>query len=457
MTAQARAAANPVLSAPILPTLIRFAVPNLIAMVATASAAIAETSYVGQLGVPALAGMALVFPFVLLQGMFSNGAMGGGVSSAISRALGAGLDERANALAVHALWIALCAGTFYMLLLLLFGPTLFRWLGGNEEALAQAVAYSNVAFLGSIGVWLLNTFSSVIRGSGNMLVPATTTFIVAIAQVLIGGSLGLGLGPFPRWGMPGVACGQVFAYFLGSACLYSFLRFGRLRIRLRVRSTPFQKELFRDILKVGALACVSPLQSVATMLILTALVARFGTTALAGFGIGTRLEYLLIPISFAIGVASVPMIGMAIGNGNVERARRAAWTAAGLSALVLGGLGLLLSTFPSLWTHRFTENEQVIAAASSYFHWAGPFYGLLGMGMCLYFSSLGAGKAGGPVLAGLLRLIIVSVGGWLLLKFQAPVWTIYALAAMAMAGYGIAMIVAMRFSHWGPATAPDQR
>ena len=71
--------ANPLLTGSILPILLRFSLPNMVAMLATALAAIAETSYVGHFGAPALAGMALVFPFVMLQTMLSAGAMGGGV------------------------------------------------------------------------------------------------------------------------------------------------------------------------------------------------------------------------------------------------------------------------------------------------------------------------------------------------------------------------------------------
>src|SRR5688572_16737538 len=177
--------ADPLLAAPILPTLVRFALPNMGAMLATALAAIAETTYVGQLGVASLAGMALVFPMVMLQLMLSGGAMGGGVSSAVSRALGAGDGARANALAVHAMWIGLSAGALYTTLMLAFGPAMYAALGGRDEALAQAIAYSNVAFAGSIGVWLMNTFASVIRGSGNMLVPSATFLAVSVLQVLV--------------------------------------------------------------------------------------------------------------------------------------------------------------------------------------------------------------------------------------------------------------------------------
>ncbi len=442
-------APDPLLSALILPTLLRFALPNMAAMLSTALAAIAETTYVGSFGVASLAAMALVFPMIMLQQMMSAGAMGGGVSSAVSRALGAGDTSRANALAVHAMWIGLGAGAAYMALMLVFGPTIYAMLGGSGDALTQAVAYSNVAFVGSIGVWLTNTFSSVIRGSGNMKVPSATFLAVSVTQVLVGGALGLGWGPFPRWGMPGVAAGQVIAYGAGAVFLYFYLRSSGSRVRLAVSTTPVKRELLRDILKVGALACISPVQTVLTILILTRLVAQFGTNTLAGYGIGTRLEFLLVPIAFAIGVASVPLVGMAIGAGKIARARRVAWTAAAVATVVLGLLGLLLALAPDLWTNLFTQDASVVSSAAVYFHWAGPAYGLFGLGLCLYFSSLGAGKVGGPVLAGTLRLAVVAIGGWMLAAAQMPPWTIFALVALGMAAYGLAMVVAVRATSWG--------
>ena len=440
---------DPLLSAPLLPTLLRFALPNMLAMLATALAAIAETTYVGSFGVASLAGMALVFPFVMFQAMLSAGAMGGGVSSAVSRAFGAGEPARASALAVHAMWIGVSAGLVYMAVMLAFGPALFAALGGRGEALQQAVAYSNVAFFGSVFVWLVNTLSSVIRGSGNMKVPSATLLIVSVGQVLIGGTLGLGWGPFPRLGMAGVAAGTVAAFGLGAGFLLFHLIAGRSRVQLQVHATPLQWPLARDILKVGALACISPLQTVLTILIVTRLVARFGTNALAGYGIGTRLEFLLVPIAFAIGVASVPLVGMAIGAGDVARARRAAWTAAALATGLLGALGLVVTVAPDLWTTQFTQDPAVLASAALYFRWAGPCYGLFGLGLCLYFSSMGAGKVGGPVLAGTLRLVVVAAGGWALALAQTPPWTIFALVALAMAAYGLATVVAVRLTPWG--------
>jgi len=440
---------NPLLSGAILPKLLRFALPNMGAMLATALAAIAETSYVGTLGSPALAGMALVFPFVMFQMMLSGGAMGGGVSSAISRALGKGEPDRANALAVHAMWIALVLGTIYMVVMLAFSEAIFSSLGAKGEALAQAVAYSEVAFLGSIFVWLVNTLAAVIRGSGNMAVPSTTLLLVAIVQVALGGALGLGWGPFPPLGMHGVAAAGVLAYGAGAAYLLMHLTLGHAQISLKVRATPFQRELLNDILRVGGVACISPLQTVLTILVLTRLVAQFGTEALAGYGIGTRLEFLLVPIGFAIGVASVPLVGMAIGAGNIARARQAAWMAAALATAILGAIGAVVAMAPDLWTGLFTQDPAVLTAAKSYFQWAGPAYGLFGLGLSLYFSSLAAGKAKGPVLAGTLRLVLVAAGGALLASWQTAPWTIFALVAAGMALYGLSTVLFVKYTPWG--------
>src|SRR5436853_5857623 len=123
-SADARPPAAPVdslLTSPILPTLLKLALPNSIAMFGTAVVAVAETSYIGRLGVEPLAGIALVFPFVMLTQMMSAGAMGGGVSSAFARAIGAGNRDRAANLALHAAIIGSCAGLFFTAMMLAFG------------------------------------------------------------------------------------------------------------------------------------------------------------------------------------------------------------------------------------------------------------------------------------------------------------------------------------------------
>src|ERR1700722_7470292 len=100
---------------PIAATLIRLAAPNMLVMLAQTSVGLIETYFVGMLGTDALAGVALVFPIVMLMQMMSAGAVGGGISSAIARALGGGRRADADALALHALVIALVFGVAFMI------------------------------------------------------------------------------------------------------------------------------------------------------------------------------------------------------------------------------------------------------------------------------------------------------------------------------------------------------
>jgi putative MATE family efflux protein len=443
------APANGLLTSPILPTLLKLAIPNTVAMFGTALVAVAETSYIGRLGTVPLAAIALVFPFTMLTQMMSAGAMGGGVSSAISRALGAGNRDRAAILALHAAMIGASGGIFFTAMMLLFGRPFFSALGGRGGVLEQACSYSNVLFSGALAIWLVNTLASVVRGTGDMRIPSATLIGVSALQILVGGTLGLGLFGAPQFGMAGVAAGLLVAYTLGAAFLIWYLVSGRSRLSLNFSAFSFERGMFFDILKVGAVSCLSPLQTVITILIFTKIIAGFGTETLAGYGMGSRLEFLLVPIAFAFGVASVPMVGMAVGAGLVSRARQVAWTAGAASALTVGLIGLVVALKPSLWVSLFTSDPGVTAAANSYFAWAGPAFGFFGLGVCLYFSSQGAAKVWGPVLAGTGRLLIVGVGGLWLASIGAPAWTLFALVGAAMVVFGLSTAASVWLTRWG--------
>ena len=433
---------------PILATLVRLSVPNLIALCSATIVSIAETAYVGSLGVASLGGIALAFPFFMLMQMLSAGALGGTVSGAISRALGGGDHDRAQALAFCALAMGLTLGAFFTLAILLGGPAIFRILGGSGRVLEQALAFSSVAAFAIIPIWATNMLASVARGSGNMTLPAATLLVAGLVQVAVGGTLGLGLGPAPRLGIAGVALGQVVAFSGAAIVLLFHSRRSKARLRLRFARHFLNTARFAELLRVGAVAMLSPLLSVTTVLVLTTLVARFGPEALAGYGIGVRFEFLLIPIAFSVGVACVPMVGTAIGGGDIARARRIAWTAGGLAASVLGILGLLMVLMPGLWADMFTDNSAVATTAYSYLRIAGLTYGVFGLGLCLYFASQGAGRVGGAITAQGLRLAVVVLGGWALSQLAAPLWTVFALSALAMLPMGLGTALFIKLARW---------
>lgn len=440
---------SPLLTAPIVPTLARLAAPGIVLALFQTAVSVADTYYIGLFGTEALAGLALVFPMVMLLQMTSAGAMGGGVSSAVARALGAGNRDAARKLVVHGLVIGICGGLIFTLLLLVFGHGLYVLLGGRGVALQQALAYSNVLFGGAVLVWLANTLASLLRGSGNTLGPAVTYAGAALLQIPLSGALTLGWGPFPRWGIAGAATAYVVAFGLTSLAM----AVGVWKSPLRPQREHWQLEgrLFREILRVGALSSVSALQTVLTAVILTGFVARFGTAALAGYGVGVRLELLQVPIVFAIAQALVVMVGTNIGAGQAARAKRIAWTGTAASALICLVIGGTVAVYPALWIRIFSDDAEVLEIGSVYMRIVAPLYPLFGAGLSLYFASQGAGQMLKPVLAGTIRLVLVAAGGALVMHFGGPLAALFGVIALGLAVLGGITSYAVYKANWARA------
>jgi len=441
---------NALIDAPILSTLLRLAWPNVVALSAGTCVVIAETSYIGRIGVEPLAAMALVFPFVILTMTMSGGAMGGGVASAIARALGSGDVDRASALASHALAIGLIFGLTFTVGILIFGPALLEVLGGRGEVLAHAMAYMQVFFSGAALPWLMNSMAGILRGTGNMKLPSLMILCAAVLQIICGGSLGLGIGPIPQFGMRGVAAGALIAFSVSIAVMAWYLFSGRARVVPKIAGLKIQRAMFADILKVGLISCLSPLQSVLTISIFTHLLARFGTEVLAGYGIGARLEFMLTSLAFSFGIASVPMVGMAIGATRIARARKVALTAGVLSFVAVGLIATVIAIFPDIWVDIFTGDPGVRAAGRRYLSTAAPMYAFIGLAMSLYFSSQGAAKMLGPVLSQTARLLFIAAGGWWLVTHDAPATDFFLLAAASMVLLGVLSAASVFLTRWGP-------
>jgi len=446
------------LEGPIASTLLRLATPNVLVMFVQASVGLIETYFVAKLGTDALAGVALVFPVLMLMQMMSAGAVGGGISSAIARALGAGRRADADALVVHALAIAVGFGLLFMLAVLGGGRWLYSAMGGSGASLTAALTYSTVVFSGAILIWVFNSLANVIRGTGNMAVPAVITSVGAAALIPLSPCLIFGWGLFPRLGVAGGAVAVIAYYVVGSIALVAYLRAGRSVVRLSFAAVRFRWPLFRDILRVGAVAALITVQTNLTIAIATGFVGRFGPAAIAGYGTGSRVEYLLIPLVFGLGGPLVAMVGTNIGAGRRDRALRAAWIGAGIAAGLTEIIGLCAAAVPNAWLSLFDTDPAMLDAGSRYLRVVGPFYGLFGLGMALYFASQGAGRLAWPLLANLTRLAIAAGGGWLALRWSGDVSYVFVALSAALAAFGLMNAWAVARGAWfGPIVWPRAR
>jgi putative MATE family efflux protein len=435
------------LHGPIVPTLLGMAWPNVLVMLAQAATGLVETWFVSKLGTDALAGMALVFPGVMLMQMISAGAMGGGISSAIARALGAGRRDQADALVLHALIVNVALGASFSVIMLAFGRPIYRALGGEGGQLDAALSYSNVVFAGSVLLWALNGLANVIRGTGNMLVPASVICVGVVVLLPLSPLLIFGIGPFPALGIAGGGVALIAFYAAGTAVLAWYVLSGRNLARLR--PARLRWPLFRDILRVGVVASVTSVQTNVIIALATALVATAaGPAAAAGYGTGARLEYLLVPLVFGLGAPLVAMVGTNIGAGQRERALRVAFVGGAIAFAITETIGIAAALWPIAWISLFSADPRVIAAATGYLRVVGPFYGFFGLALALYFASQGAGRLFWPLTAGFLRMLVAIGGGWLALRLSGSLTWLFAALALGLLLQGLTLAAAIGAGAW---------
>lgn len=436
-------------TAPPLPLLGKMATPNSLAFLVQAGVSLAEVWFIGQLGSVSLAAIALVFPLLMLTQTMSGGALGGAVASAVARAMGAGNIERAEQLIWHALLTAAAGAGILLVAFLMAGKPFLQFLGGQGDVLKQALQYCLILFPGGVFIWFMGTVSAIYRGTGNMRFPASLMVIGAMIQVPLSACLVLGAFGFPQLGVSGAAVSAVTSGAILSTIMLSSLALGNAPIRLKFAALKLSGDVFRDILKVAMPASLSPLLTVATIIILTAIVGRFGASALAGYGIGSRIEFLLIPLVFGLGAAMTSLVGMSIGANNQARAEQVGWIGGGAAALVAGGIGITLALTANQWIPAFTSDPLAIASARDYIHIVGPCFAFHGLGLSLYFASQGAGRMLWPALATITRITLAAGGAAILVfGFDAGPRGVYIAAAVGMTAYGVIIAGSIKLGAW---------
>src|SRR3984885_8205410 len=436
------------LTGPILPTLLKLALPTMTVLVAQTAVNIAEAYYVGFLGTDALAGAALVFPVFMLMTMMSNGGLGSGVASSVARAVGAGRHQDASALLFHALVLAVLVGALFTLAAELAGPLLYRALGGRGDALDAALRYSNLLFAGAIPVWVVNLQAAALRGAGNVKVPALVTLVGAIVMIPLSPLVFFGFGPIPRLGIGGA--GVAFGLYYCGAMLFLLRYMASGRSGLVLTLSRLRGRLFSDILKVGLPTSLVAFLTNLTVILVTGAVGLFGTTALAGYGIASRLDYIMVPLLFGVGTAALTMVGVNIGAGQIARARKIAWTSGIVGLILTGTIGLLVALFPTVWLRLFTHDADVVAEGVAYLRVVAPAYSALGFGFVVAFAAQGTGRALLPLVGSTARILIAAGGGWIAVTYFGAGMSVLAamVTASLIASAGLCTILLLSDSVW---------
>ena len=446
------AARAEMLNGAILPTLLRLALPTIVVLVAQTAVNVAEAYYVGFLGTDALAGVALVFPIFMLMAMMSNGGFGSGVASSVARAVGAGRKDDADALVFHSVILAIIIGALFTAAAIKGGPIMYRMLGGRGEALDAALKYSNYLFAGSIPVWIVNLLAAALRGAGNVKVPATVTLVGALVLIPASPLLIFGFGPIPGLGIQGAGIAFAVYYCGAMVVLLRYMASGRSDLTFKI--VPLQSRLFMDTLKVGVPTAINAILVNLTVILVTGAVGLFGTTALAAYGISSRLDYIMIPLLFGISTAVLTMVGVNYGAGQIARAKKIAWTGGVAGMVLTGSIGIIVALFPMLWLRLFSSDPAVLADGATYLRIVTPAYAALGFGFVLAFAAQGTGHMFWPFVGSLARIIFAAGFGWIAVGyFGAGLATLSAMVTVSLIVYAAACAMAMV---GGPAQKADR-
>jgi len=438
-----------ILNGSVAELLIRLAAPNVLAIGTTTAVIFADVYYVGQLGTTALASLAIVFPFQTLMGMMSNGAIGGGIASSVVRSLGANTEEKAESAAWHGLVIGAAGATIYTVVLGVFARPTLGLLIDSGEVLDGAVAYAHIIFGGAVVMWTAYMLSAILRGMGAIGTAANAAIGASVVHVILSGALTLGWGPFPKVGLNGPAIALVVSHALALA--YLSIQVFRGSERLKIRRYPISIGVLKDIMQVGGLGLINSSGLVLTVIVVTAFVSRFGEEALAGYGLGSRLELTLVPIAFGVGGALVTAVGGNFGARQFRRARKIAWTGAGVTFGITMIFGVVISIVPELWLDLFTAEPEVLEVGALYLGIAAVTYGIFTGGQTLYFASQGTGNMVLPVAITYTRFAVVATFGLGATWFDWALGTVFTGVAVGLAIVGLGQVLNVAFSRtWNP-------
>jgi len=422
---------HPLLTAPIGRSLWRLAGPTTGLMIVQILFSVVETWMVGRLGTDALAGFVLVVPFLVLMINTANGGIGGGVASALARALGAGRLDDARALVVHALVVGLGFAFVFTALAWTVLPLLYRAMGGSGQALDEAIAYSNWWFGGAIVVWPWCMLSALQRGGGDAVTPSRIGLGAGFVYIALSAVLA------PSLGLRGVVIAGVGVAAAAAILQFRSIQRGRLGFVPTLAGVRLQRRLFDEILRIGLLGSGSTLTASITAMAVTGLVGRFGTAALAGYGIAMRLEFMMAPLAFGIGSGLTTLVGVAAGAGEWRRANRVAWIGGASAFVLIGLIGWAVALLPESWSRLFTNDPAVIAASVACLTRTAPFLCLFGLGLTLYFASQGAGRMAMPFTVSIVRMLVATAGGWFVVeRTELGLNGVFAVIAASLAVYG---------------------
>lgn len=376
---------------PVGPAIRSLMLPMMLGMVALLSYNVADTYFVGQLGTVELAAISFTFPVAFIVGAITMG-FGIGTSSVAARLFGADQRDDVARVTLHAILLGVVTGIVVVAIGLVTIEPVFRTLGADDETLPIIERYMRIYYLGGVFLVVPLITNSVLRASGDARTPAKLMTTAAVINIVLDPLLIFGLGPVPALGIEGAAIATVAANFLTMCASIGVVYFREKLLAFGALQPQLILDSWRRILHVGVPSMTSSLVAPLTTAFITYQVAQFGTEAVAGFGIASRVEGLALLALMSLSASVTPVVGQNFGAGLYDRVRDSLRWCYRFSLGYGIAVAILLASTHGWIAGLFTDDPEALATAGLHMTIVPWSYAALGAAMTVNSAFNAIGK-----------------------------------------------------------------
>ena len=404
--------------------------PMVIGLIVIITNSLVDAYFVSQLGSAPLAAVSYAFPVSFIVGAIAMG-LGTGTSSLASRLFGAGNQEKVRQIATHSMLLGLIAGLCVVIFGLLTLEEVFSLLGADEQTMPFVKDYMEIYYWGGIFLVIPMIGNAVLRAGGDAKTPSVLMASTAVINAVLDPILIFGWFGFPALGIKGAALASVLANVVFLIASLSILIFRENLIQFRKNTVAAILHSWNQILHVGLPAIASNLIAPMSTALVTSLISSFGQSAVAGFGLASRLEAFIIIIFMALGGAIAPFVGQNFGAQKFDRLKQGFVFCVAFSFIyALFCIGFFILSVDTLLGF-FTTDPEVIKTAKIQLLYCPWGYGFLGLAIIANGSFNAVGK---PMPA-----MTISIGRTLLVYVPLAYWLA---SSMGIRGVFIAQVLA---------------
>ncbi len=381
---------------------------------------IVDMMFVGRLGAAPVAAVSIVgnilmILFALILGIsIATGAM-------VSRSFGAKDFDNVNHVALQSMIFGAYLGLFLSIIGYFIAPYLINIFGVELDVHNMATVYMRILFAGSIPMALSFLSASIFQAVGDAKTAMWIMLVAVLLNAIMDPLLIFGLGPFPRLEVAGAAWATTLARTVGMVIAILFLIVKKTHLHIKWESYKIDWDLLRRIAKIGFPGSLQMGLRSATGIIMMAIVAGYGTVALAAFGIGIRVDMLVMMPGFGLAAATATLVGQNLGAGEPDRAVKSTWLALVFFVSIMATAGIIYFTHAAGIFKLFTGNEEVIHNGVNYLRIMVLSYPFIAMAVIFNRGLSGAGETLWPMIITAFSLLCVAVP----LSFIVPrIWNV---------------------------------